>query len=246
MPRPVIETLISRQLHQYNRLRAILREDPERATPPRGPVITVSRMAGCCARTLAGALAERLGVQVWGRELVDRIASDKNLRHDVVARLDDGLVSEVDNWVRGMLGRRLFMRDDYAQAMAATIRTLAETGGAVIVGRGAGFVLGDLADLRLRLVAGDRHRAEVLRRARNISRDAALEYMQRTDAARAAFIRSYFQADVDDPRHYDIVLNTEQTDVGVMVEICECMVRARRLARGDVEAPLADEARAGT
>lgn len=236
MSRTVVETLISRQLHQYNRLKSLLRDDPRHARPVHGPVITISRMAGCCARDLAQDLADRFGVQVWGRELVDAIASDRGLRREVVEKLDAGLVSNVDAWVRGILQNRLFLRDDYMEALAGTVKTLAETGGAVIVGRGAGFILGDRADLRLRLVAGEPHRLQILRQRRHLGRDEAEALMVHTDEARAAFIRTYFHADVDDPRHYDFVVNTERQGSGVLVEVCECLVRARRLDVATAEA----------
>lgn len=225
----VIETLIARQLHQYNHLKAVLRERPAVAPPPRRPVVTVSRMAGCSASELAVPLAERLGVQVWDSELVDLVASDTGLRREFVAELDEGLVNSVEAWVRGILGGRLFMRDDYALALAATVKTLAETGGAILVGRGAGFILGDRADLRLRLAASERHRVDALRKAKNGNRSRIHEDMLRVDAARAAFVRSYFQADVNDSSHYDLVINTERVAAGVMVEICECLVRSRRM-----------------
>ncbi len=229
MSRIVLETLISRQLHQYNRLKSVLREDAQEVPVVRGPVITISRMAGCCARDLAQDLADRFGVQVWGRELVDAIANDRGLRREVVEKLDTGLVSNVTAWVQGILENRLFMKDDYVEALAGTIKTLADTGGAVFVGRGAGFILGDHADLRLRLVAGDRHRLATLRQKRGLDRDEARAVMTRTDEARAAFIRAYFNADVDDHRHYDLVINTERHGLGVILEVCECLVRSRML-----------------
>ena len=229
MSRIILETLISRQLHQYNRLKSVLREDDQPDQPVRGPVITISRMAGCCARDLAQDLADRFDVQVWGRELVDAVAEDRGLRREVVEKLDAGLVSNVDSWVRGILENRLFMRDDYVKALVGIIKTLADTGGAVLVGRGAGFILDDQADLRLRLVASDRHRLSVLRQRRGLDRDEARAVMTRTDEARAAFIRSYFNADVNDHRNYDLVINTERQGPGVLLEVCECLVRARRL-----------------
>lgn len=231
MPGSVIETLISRQIHQYNHLKALLQKQSPASPPPRRPVVTISRLAGCPTDELATALAERLGVQVWDSELVDKIASDKGLRRDFIAQLDEGLLSNVETWVRGMLGGRLFQRDDYALALAATVKTLAETGGALIVGRGAGFILGDRADLRLRLVAGEPYRLAALHRTLGGDRGSAHDALARTEAARTAFVRAYFKADPHDPCHYDLVLHQERMDLGVMVEICECLVRARRLQR---------------
>jgi hypothetical protein len=236
MSRTVIESLITRQINQYNQLRAILRErarHPDEPLglppPPRPPVVAISRQAGCAAEHLAAGLADRLGVQVWDRELVDQIARDKGLRRELVAQLDEGLLSSVEAWVRGILGGRLFMRDDYAVALASTLKTLAETGGAVIVGRGAGFALGDRADLRVRLVAGEAWRAAALARVRHIGREQARAELGRIDAARAAFVRKFYKADVADEAHYDLVLNQERLETGLMVEMCEFVVRARRL-----------------
>jgi cytidylate kinase len=237
MPKPVLETLISRQLHQYHRWRGLLEDraaaaaDPESSSQERiqpGPVVTISRMSGCRARDLAGPLAQHLGVQVWGRELVDRIAGDVGLQREVVERLDQGLVDSVEAWVRAMLGRRLFLRDDYALALARTIKTLAETGGAVLIGRGAGFILGDRADLRLRLVAGERHRLQVLQQEHDLDLAGARDHLRRTDQARAAFVRSYFHADVDDPRNYDLVVNMERLRHDAMVSVCLRLLEERR------------------
>jgi len=236
MSRVVVETLITRQLHQYNRLKTLLRQEPGSKQPSLGPVVTISRMAGCCARDLATELAERLEVQVWGRELVDLIASDRGLRREVVAQLDESMISNVDAWVRGMLGRRLFLRDDYAVALARTIKTLAETGGAVIVGRGAGFVLGNRANLRIRLVAGDRHRMKIIQQHKHLNQAEARERMNRTDANRATFVRSYFQAGVDDPRHYDLVANTERMSHDVLIPLCLDLVKSNLAQAATAEA----------
>lgn len=224
MPRSVVETLITRQLHQYNRLKSVLRENPDIEPPPRGPVVTISRMDGCCARDLAQELADRFAVQAWGRELVDLIAHDKGLRRSVVAQLDEGLIGNMDAWVRGVLAQRLFLRDDYAEALTRAVKTLAETGGAVIVGRGAGFILADRTDLRLRLVANDEHRVTVIAREQGYDEAEARDHMQRTDDARAQFVRTYFGADVDDPRNYDLVVNTDRISIDALVETCVRLV----------------------
>ncbi|MEZ4387103.1 MAG: cytidylate kinase-like family protein [Candidatus Krumholzibacteriia bacterium] len=229
MSRQVIETLISRQLHQYNRLRSFLKHDPDLPPAARGPVVTISRMAGCCARGLAAALAERLEVQVWGRELVDLIATDRGLRQELVTRLDQGHDSPADAWVKGVLSGRMFLRTDYVMAVAQTLRALADSGGAVVVGRGASFILGERADLRLRLVAGEPYRMRTIEREYDVEGPEARRLLERLDREREEFIRSHFRRDVHDVRHYDLVVNVERVATELLVDACVNLVRARQL-----------------
>lgn len=228
MSRQIIETLISRQLHQYNRLRSFLREGPEDAALAGGPVVTISRMAGCCARSLAAALAEQLGVQVWGRELVDLIASDRGLRQKLVERLDQGRDSEADLWVKGVLSGRLFLRTDYVMAVAQTLRALADSGGAVVVGRGASFIMGERAHLRLRLVAGEPYRVATIAREEGLSPADARRRLAELDQTREEYVRSHFRRDVNDVRHYDLVVNMERVPTELLVDTCVNLVRTRQ------------------
>jgi cytidylate kinase len=226
MSRQVVETLIARQLNQYNRLRSLLREESKPAPPAIGPVITISRMAGCCARDLAAALSTELGVQVWGRELVDLIATDRGLRHELVSRIDQGEVRDADAWMRGAISGRMFLKSDYVLALAQTLEALARSGGGVVVGRGAGFILGDRARLRLRLVAGRAYRIRTLMRERAIERAEAKQLLDRLDEARWEFVREYFHQDVDDARNYDLVVNVEHIEPAVLLQTCLELVRA--------------------
>ncbi len=228
MSRQVVETLIARQLHQYNRLRSLLREEPVDRPAVHGPVVTISRQSGCCARQLAGRLATRLEVQVWGRELVDLVATDEGLRRELVSRLDAGAVRDTDTWVHGVISGRIFTQSDYLMALARTLKVLADSGGAVVVGRGASFILGDRAQLRLRLVAGRLHRVRTLVRERGIERTEAELLLDRLDQGRRDFVQQHFHRDVNDPQHYDLVVNVERVSADVLVDTCVSLVESRR------------------
>jgi len=236
MSRQVIETLISRQLHQYNRLRSFLKPDATESPVIAGPVVTISRMAGCCARDLAAALARRLGVQVWGRELVDLIATDKGLRHELVSRLEQGESSQSEAWMQGMLSGRMFLRTDYVVALAQTLKALADSGGAVVVGRGAGFILGDRAQLRLRLVADDASRIATIQDEYEVDRAEAVRRLNELDTRREEYIRAYFGCDVRDVHHYDLVVNSARVPASAIMDSCLKLVAMRQAQAGTAEA----------
>jgi cytidylate kinase len=230
MPDRIHEKLIQRQLSHWSRLQTALRpgEGPAQQKPL--PVVTISRQAGCGSREQAEALGQRLGLQVFGKEIVEHIARDKDLTHEVVNALDERVASKIEQWVRGMLDRRFFLQDDYHLALVRTVRTLAAHGGVIFMGRGANFILADSVDLRVRLVATEDWRVRSLAVRHQISEDEALIRVRDLEAQRAAFVRRLFRADVDDPRHYDLVLNIARLGPALPEIIAAALAQRERLA----------------
>lgn len=228
MPDPVIERLIQRQINQWSRIRELLAaaKDPSQLRPL--PTITISRQLGAGARQLAANLAKRLDLQVYGHEIIERIAQDAHLSRDIVAQLDERVVSGIDAWVRGMLNQRMFVQDDYHYELVKTIHTLAAHGGVVILGRGANLILEDRADLRLRVVASDAVRIANLQRYEAIDADEARQRMDASDSARDGFVRKLFHRDVDDPLQYDLILVTDRIDGEGLVDIVLEALASRR------------------
>jgi hypothetical protein len=207
MPDRIHEKLIQRHLGQWSRLRATLRPGEDPAQQKALPVVTISRQAGCGSRELAETLGQRLDLQVFGKEIVEHIARDEHLTREVVAALDERVASQIEQWVRGMLDRRFFLQDDYHLALVRVVRTLAAHGGVILLGRGANFVLADRVDLRVRLVASEEWRVQNLAVRHQLSADDARATVRELENQRAAFVRRLFHTEVDDPRHYDLVLN---------------------------------------
>lgn len=234
MPDRIHEKLIQRHLAHWSRLRAALRpgEDPTAQKPL--PVVTISRQAGTGSRELALAVGARLGLQVFDREIVEHIARDKDLAREVVEALDERVASKIEQWVRGMLDRRFFLQDDFHLALVRTLRTLAAHGGVVLVGRGANFVLADSVDLRVRLVAPEDWRARNLSVRQQISERDARGSLRETEAQRAAFVRRLFRAEVDDPAHYDLVINVARLGPS-LPEIVAAALAQGRLSEGAAE-----------
>jgi hypothetical protein len=121
----VTEKLIQRQINHWSRLREVLREQgPPIETGP-GPVITISRLAGSGGRTLAAGLGDRLGLTVHDHSIVERIARTRKLSPELVALLDEHDIRQSDLWVRGVLENRLFLKEQYLQALTETIEGMA-------------------------------------------------------------------------------------------------------------------------
>lgn len=224
-----IDDILRRQLEQYQLFQRQLAENRGRTAPRPAPVITLSHMAGCCSRDLARLLADRLGCQVWDPELIDLAARDLRLRQEVASVLEADVLERVDTEVQDMVDRRRCRDDDVTVAVVRTIRVLAETGGVILQGRGAAFVLGDQADARLRLVARTGHRLAQIMQAEGVDARQAGVLMRADDSRRSAFVRLHFHADADDSRRYDLVLNTERLDPDAAADLVELYLeRCRR------------------
>lgn len=216
---PLTEKLIQRQINHWNHLRELLREQPAAAGAGPGPVITISRLAGSGGRTLAAGLAERLGCEVHDHSIVERIARTRRLSPELVALLDEQDIRQSDLWVRGVLENRLFLKEQYREALSETVLGMAAAGNAVIIGRGAGHILGHRATLRVRLVAGSATRVARLQVCTGLGRAEARTLLDETDRRREAYVRKLLGVDPHDAAGYDLVVNTDRLAPIEVVEI---------------------------
>ena len=88
------------------------------------------------------------------------------------------------------------------------VTTLGERGSAVILGRGAPFILPPKRALRILVVAPDDARAARIASEKSLSPKDARVDLARQDADRIEFLRRDFGVAPNDPQLYDLVVNT--------------------------------------
>ncbi len=217
-----VETLIKSQLDQYHLFREQLAKTRSEGGLRHAPVITISRMTGCCARNVAKILAARLDLQVWKPDLIDLVAKDNQLMKEVASVLDGETLGRIDAEVEAMVKHRRCRDDDQIQNLVRVVKILAETGGVVIHGRGGALIMGDKADLRLRLVASESHRLKMVMERREIEEREAGIIMRAGDSKRSTFVRLALFCDIDNARHYDLVFNVERSTPEEVAELAVC------------------------
>ena len=196
------ETLVAEQLAKW---RAPVPEpkkvEGETKTPP---VITVSREAGCRATKVAQKLAEEMKMDLMGGKIIQMVAESTEMSEKVVQSLDEKEITKRDEWLSALFDRRNLWPDQYLQHLTKVISTIGRHGNAVILGRGANFILPREETFSVRIIAPWEMRIENILRT---TREEAQRYLANTDSSREAFVRKYFNADVKDPAYYDLVLN---------------------------------------
>jgi cytidylate kinase len=206
-----VEALIERQVRRW--------ELTQQAPRPAARCVAVSRMPGAGGGELARRLAERLDYGLFDRAIVDAVASQAGVQARLVEGLDERVRSLIERVVTDTFRTGGFRESDYLREVVRTIRTVAERGNAVILGRGAAQILAPQQALRVRVVAPRAARIERRAKARGVAAEEAARQIDAEDAGRREFVRHQFGLDADDASLYDLVLNTGTLAMETAVEL---------------------------
>ncbi len=221
-----VQDLVERRVQQWmaeQRRRSSERPVPE---PPRA-VITISRQAGTDGTELARAVAEALGFQLWDQELVQRIAERTGAPEVLLRAVDERSRNVIEELLAGILMGDVATEGEYLAQLMRVVHALAHHGDAVIVGRGAQFVLAPESALRVRLVAPVGVRLRKLATSRKLSDAAAQSELEKIDRERLHFVRHHYHRDASDPSAYDLVVNVGSISASAAVEVIVAAYRAK-------------------
>ena len=98
----------------------------------------------------------------------------------------------------------------YLQALKSVVRELARSQSLVIHGRGGQFILGDDPQaFHVQVVAPLEVRLKRVMQNLKLDQEKARQEIARFDNSSRQFVKKYFQAELEDPVYYDLVINTK-------------------------------------
>jgi len=205
---PKVQEMLERQ-GRFHELRRRLSDDAGAGpqAPAEGPWITLSRQLGSGGTELAHRLAEHLGWQVFDREILHAIAEHTHTRESLLAQLDEAAIGPLHDYLSALFEPGHPGVTPFLQEMVKVIQGVARRGQAIIVGRGANWILDPRFGLRVRTVAPLEMRVARISREEGLSPAQARRRAEEHHAAQDAFIRQVFRRGIDDPEGYDLVLN---------------------------------------
>jgi cytidylate kinase len=183
------------------------------------PVIALSRLPGAQGDEVARALGEELGLHVYDREIIQRIAESAHLSERAVAILDERDRSMLTDWLASLATATYMSPYGYLQHLTQVVTAIARLGGAVIVGRGSHLILRPAQALRVLVVAPLAARIECVAARGAIGRHEAEQRIAVEEAERQAFLKRYFHADAADHSVFDVVVNTAALGVPGAVQV---------------------------
>jgi hypothetical protein len=184
-----------------------------------GPCLLVSRERGSRGSRVARLAGERLGWQVFDREVIDEIAQLAHVRQQLVATVDAETRSNWEGPWRPELQPEDIGHEQYLRWLRQVVLTLGHHGDVVLLGRGSEYLLPAQCALRVRVVAPLEARVRRVAETDKVSPAEAQAHVQEFDAHRADFIKRCFQRDSNLSLNYDLVVNTEALKVEAAVEI---------------------------
>ena len=208
------QRIIEEQMQRWQLMRT---RKPEEK--PGIPIITISREPGSGGRIVAKQLAEKLKLDLFHQEILHELARSADVSAKLLETLDEKGLSVLEDWISSLVYERHLWPDQYLQHLMKVIGTIGKHGRAVIVGRGANFILPPDNRVRIRVVAPQITRIQNVAKNFKVSEDEARRRVIRTESDRRAFIRKYFNADIANPINYDLIINTGTLSIDEAVDI---------------------------
>jgi CMP/dCMP kinase len=212
------------------------------------PVITISRQFGAAGVPIGRRLAERFGAEFLDRAIVAQVAVRSGVPESELELYDERLPSLWQRIASALANSspeiampalseaqlaQMPVHDRLVAVTRTVIEEAAERGNAVILGRGAAFILGRRPDvLNIQLYASMDARIQYLQTwAEEAPGDmrpekASLRDLCRSiDQARAEWARRWFDVDWMDLRHYDLSIDSGRFGVDGTIDLIEWVAR---------------------
>ena len=216
------------------------KDDPAKQIYP-GPVVTISREVGCPAKSFAGLLTDKLNTlkKVHAKDRPWRWISKEILEESArELQVDSSSIKHIfDYRTRGILEDLLLAQSkDYYKSdlkirstIAKVIRKFANSGNAIIVGRGGVAITRDIPkSLHIYLEAPLEWRALRVSEKNNCTLEQARAYAHNMDKKRAQF-RDFFQGKGNDYTRFDMRLNCMTLTMDEIIDITLGAMRTRKM-----------------
>jgi cytidylate kinase len=179
--------------------------------------VTISRQAGCGALAVAEKLARYLqehsprhatSWKVFDRNLMDKVLED----HDIPTRMAQFLPEDRVSYLEDIMADLLQVYPPSQTVIRQTTETilkLASLGNVILIGRGGNVITARLPNMfHVRLVAPLEDRIEHSRKSYGMTITEARKFCRHEDLGRKRYLKRYFNADVNDPLLYHLIINT--------------------------------------
>jgi len=221
-----IETIINRQLLKWE-LEKRESKEVESAREKPAPIVTVSRETGSRGSYFGSRLAQRMGYPRLHREAIDVICRSSGYRKRVIESLDKGFRSGLELMVEAIFTGQAVDHSDYTRQLCQVVISMSQLGGVILMGRGGSFILEPRRGFHIRIVCPKEKRIENLMKYKELKADEATRVIEASDRDRRQFVRKLFDADIDDPRQYDMCLNTSLMDIEELVDTAVTAIKGK-------------------
>lgn len=182
-----------------------------------GPVITISRQYACYATDIAKKLAEKMtkkSPNAWDyitKEVLEDSAKKLEVSAHEIAHIFGADEKSFLSDIMVSFSTKSYKSDSVIRkTIHSVVRTYAEQGNCVIVGRAACVIAKDIRkSLHVRLIAPFEFRKNSIKLRFNLSEKEAYNMVRETDKKRDVFM-NFFKGNLPDDEVFDLILNREK------------------------------------
>ncbi len=192
-------------------------------------IITIGREHGSNGHLIASGLAKELGYRCLDKEIVDRAAENSSFNKAILDSYDEKRISPyISSSPHYMgMGEGFRLSTQIAAAQFDAIRSLAEEGNSIFVGRCADYVLRNRKDLlRVFIMAPMEQRIRVMMKRQSLSEDQARKLVKQVDKDRSSYYKDYTDQIWGEMGNYDLCINSAITGVDGAVQAIAGVVRS--------------------
>lgn len=193
-------------------------------------IYSIGREFGSGGQQVGEKLAERLGIKLYDKELLQQAAKDSGICKEIFENHDEKPTSSflyslvMDTYSGGNFSTAPFLdmplNHKVFLAQFDTIKKIAEQESCVIVGRCADYALSDNPDcINIFVHANLQERIKRVSKRNNLTENKAKDLIQKKDKQRASYYNYYTSKKWGDARSYDLTLNTSKLTVDDCVEL---------------------------
>ena len=200
-------------------------------------IVTISREFGSGGREIGRILANDLGIPFYDKELLELASKESGICEELFVKNDE---SYTNSFLFGLvmgnypvtadgrinpdmpLNHRIFL------AQFDTIRSLADKGPCVIVGRCADYVLKGRDNVINFFLSGDmmEKKRRILERY-DIEKNKAEDFIKKTDKRRASYYNYYTDMKWGEARNFDLCINTSKAGLDGAVQLMKDYIQLK-------------------
>lgn len=204
------------------------------------PMITISRQYGTNGRRIAKLLADKLKLPFYDRELISIASKESRFAEQAFDAAEETATSTLGYAISNRTGRSLYgmpINDQLFMVQSGVIRTVADQGPAMFVGRCADYVLAGYKEtINIFLQANADSRVKTVMERDKLSKKDAEARIKYLDKSRAAYYNYYTDRKWSDLGNYDIVLNVSYLTAEEAAELLYTFIRQVVEKTGAMEA----------
>lgn len=193
-----------------------------------GPVLTVSRAAGCSVKGILNELAERIKEnypkQSWdivSKDVLNISAQKLKMRPDKLKNIfaiEDRTL--MDNVIKAFVSNQYKMETKVRNTAVKVIHQLGREGHKIIIGRGGVLICSDIKNsLHVRIDASMDWKVEHIMKARKISKQEAIHFIEETEKNRSNFRKSVNNRRKTNCLNFDLVISLDRMKKKQVVDV---------------------------